>query len=88
MTTERAGAGRVRLVVEDSGPGIAPELCERVFETFYTTKPKGLGVGLAISRSIAEDHAGRLRAEPPNGRGARFSLELPLPPPDSSANAR
>ena len=88
LTAERAGAGRVRLVVEDSGPGIAPELYERVFETFYTTKPKGLGVGLAISRSIAEDHGGRLWAEPPGGGGARFSLELPLPAPDSSANAR
>ena len=88
METGRAGTRRVRLTVEDSGPGLAPGLCERVFETFYTTKPNGLGVGLAISRSLAEEHGGRLWAESPDGRGARFNLELPLPAPDSPANAR
>ena len=87
MTTGRAGTRRLRLTVEDSGPGLAPELCDRVFETFYTTKPNGLGVGLAISRSLAEEHGGRLWAESPDGRGARFNLELPLRAPESSANA-
>ena len=68
----------VRLVVEDSGPGIAPELRERIFEPFYTTRPNGLGVGLAISRSLAERHGGHLRAEADGaGGGARFVLELP-----------
>ena len=68
----------VRLVVEDSGPGIAPELRERIFEPFYTTRPNGLGVGLAISRSLAERHGGSLRAEMNGtGGGARFVLELP-----------
>ena len=88
MRTRREGAARVRMVVEDSGPGLTPELCDRVFETFYTTKPNGLGVGLAISRSLAEEHGGRLWAEPPDGRGARFDLELPVAGPDSSANVR
>lgn len=77
MRTRRAGTDQVRLVVEDNGPGLAPEQCERVFETFYTTKPNGLGVGLAISRSLAEEHGGRLWAESADGRGARFALELP-----------
>ena len=82
-----AASGRTRgartcasvcLVVEDSGPGLAPEQCERVFEPFYTTRPNGLGVGLAISRSLAERHGGRLRAEANGaGSGARFVLELP-----------
>ena len=88
MRTRREGAARVRMVVEDSGPGLAPELCDRVFETFYTTKPNGLGVGLAISRSLAEEHGGRLWAESPDARGARFVLELPVAGPDSSANVR
>ena len=87
MTTGRAGTRRVRLTVQDSGPGLAPGSCERVFETFYTTKPNGLGVGLAISRSLAEEHGGRLWADPPDGGGARFNLELPLPAAHSSTNA-
>ena len=77
LRTERAGADRVRMVVEDSGRGLAPELRERVFETFYSTKPSGLGVGLAISRSLAESHGGRLWAESADGGGARFGLDLP-----------
>ena len=88
MSAGYSGADRVRLMVEDSGPGIAPEQCERVFETFYTTKPKGLGVGLAISRSIAEEHGGRLWAEPSDGHGARFGLELPLSAGDPRAPTR
>ena len=77
LRTGRAGADRVRMVVEDSGRGLAPELRERVFETFYSTKPSGLGVGLAISRSLAESHGGRLWAESADGGGARFGLDLP-----------
>ena len=83
---DRQGAGGrhadVRLVVEDSGPGIAPERRERVFEPFYTTRPNGLGVGLAISRSLAERHGGRLRVEAGGAGGARFVLELPCAPRD------
>ena len=77
LRTGRAGADRVRMVVEDSGRGLAPELRERVFETFDSTKPSGLGVGLAISRSLAESHGGRLWAESADGGGARFGLDLP-----------
>ena len=87
MRTERRGTDRVRLLVEDTGSGLTAEQRERVFDTFYTTKPNGLGVGLAISRSLAECHGGRLSAEPEEGGGARFVLELPRSscdsPPDS-----
>ena len=77
MRVARAGSDRVRLMVEDNGRGLPPELCERVFEPFYTTRPNGLGVGLAISRSLAERHGGRLWAESGGAGGARFGLELP-----------
>ena len=76
-TRGASASASVRLAVEDSGPGLAPEQCERVFEPFYTTRPNGLGVGLAISRSLAERHGGHLRAEVNGAGGARFVLELP-----------
>jgi signal transduction histidine kinase len=52
---------------------------ERVFETYYTTKPQGMGMGLAISRSIIEAHSGRLWATTTASRGAVFQFTLPLP---------
>ncbi|MDC0675736.1 sensor histidine kinase [Nannocystis radixulma] len=70
--------GHVVLSVADSGKGIAPADMERVFEAFYTTKPEGLGVGLAISRSIVEAHGGRLWAESRPGEGATLQCTLPV----------
>jgi signal transduction histidine kinase len=63
--------------VRDSGPGIDPENLERVFEAFYTTKSSGVGVGLAICRSIIEAHGGRLWAGLGMPRGAVFQFTLP-----------
>jgi C4-dicarboxylate-specific signal transduction histidine kinase len=65
------------LRVEDSGPGVAPELMPRLFTPFVTSKADGMGLGLAISRYIAEAHGGRLWAEP-RPSGAAFCLALPL----------
>jgi len=63
--------------VQDAGTGFKPGEMERLFETFYTTKAHGMGMGLAISRSIIEAHGGRLWAEPNQGPGATFSFSLP-----------
>jgi PAS domain S-box-containing protein len=63
--------------VRDAGQGLAPGQTDRLFEPFYTTKPQGLGMGLAISRSIIEAHGGRLWAEPNAGPGATFRFSLP-----------
>ncbi len=68
---------RVHVIVEDNGPGIDSEDVEKVFDAFFTTKSAGMGMGLAISRSIIEAHGGRLWAETATSRGARFQIELP-----------
>jgi C4-dicarboxylate-specific signal transduction histidine kinase len=67
----------VALTVRDSGLGIDPEEIEAVFEAFNTTKPGGMGMGLAVSRSIIEGHGGRLWAEPNEPRGAIFKFIVP-----------
>jgi signal transduction histidine kinase len=72
--------GRRILAVADAGPGLSPEMREAVFRPFVTTKPTGLGVGLAICRNIAEAHGGTLAfTEPDPGGGARILLTLPPP---------
>jgi two-component system sensor kinase FixL len=71
-----AAAGTVTISIADCGCGL-PENPDRVFEPFYTTKAEGLGMGLAISRSIVTAHGGRLLAEPNAGRGATFHIVLP-----------
>ncbi|MDB6113854.1 MAG: sensor histidine kinase protein, partial [Lacunisphaera sp.] len=71
--------GTLQVSIEDSGNGIDPEGAERLFESFYTTKSHGLGMGLSISRSIVTAHGGRIRAEAGKLGGARFIFTLPIP---------
>jgi PAS domain S-box-containing protein len=70
-------SGSVHVVVRDTGPGLAPAVFDRVFQSFYTTKPSGLGLGLSICRSIVEAHGGRLWASANRPRGAVFQFTLP-----------
>ena len=82
VTVARAGAAMFAVRVADSGGGIAREHLKRVFEPFFTSKPEGLGLGLAVSRSIMLDHGGDLNAENVDG-GALMQLVLPESPPRS-----
>jgi signal transduction histidine kinase len=69
-----------RVSVEDTGVGLTEEDCERVFAPFFTTREKGLGMGLSISRSIITAHGGSLWATPGSGHGTTFHLRLPVAP--------
>src|SRR5207244_2025054 len=71
-------ANTVFVEVQDTGPGIDPADLDRLFQSFYTTKPDGIGMGLAISRSIVEAHGGRLSAAPNQPHGAVFCFTLPV----------
>jgi signal transduction histidine kinase len=77
IRTKRRGADEVLVAVRDSGPGIDSEHLERVFDSFYTTKPSGIGLGLSICRSIIDAHGGRLWAAANEPRGAAFQFTLP-----------
>jgi PAS domain S-box-containing protein len=80
-------ANAVFVEVQDTGPGIDPADLDRLFQSFYTTKPDGIGMGLAISRSIIEAHGGRLSAAANQPRGAAFRFTLPVEE-QSSEDAR
>jgi FixJ family two-component response regulator len=77
ISTQTTGAHEVLVAVRDSGPGIDPEHLERVFDSFYTTKPTGMGLGLSICRSIVDAHGGQLWAEANEPRGVAFQFTVP-----------
>ncbi|HZC96461.1 MAG TPA: ATP-binding protein [Bradyrhizobium sp.] len=80
---EKADPDGVLVAVRDSGPGLAPETLERLFDAFYTTKASGMGMGLSICRSIIEAHGGRLWASANLPRGAVFQFTVPAHPEPS-----
>jgi signal transduction histidine kinase len=77
ISTQKTESEGVLVAVRDSGPGLTPDSADRLFESFYTTKPGGLGMGLSISRSIIEAHQGRLWASANTPPGAVFQVTLP-----------
>jgi signal transduction histidine kinase/ligand-binding sensor domain-containing protein len=77
VQTQLEGGDKVKLLVRDSGVGLDPRDIEKLFEAFHTTKEHGLGVGLAISRSIIESHKGQLWAMANDGPGATFGFSIP-----------
>lgn len=72
-------ANSVEIAVSDTGPGVPEELRSRVFEPFFTTRAKGVGLGLAIARQVVEAHGGTLDVGSGTAGGARFVLTIPSP---------
>jgi len=79
VATRRCGK-MAQVSVQDSGPGVDAQQLERIFEPFFSTKERGLGMGLAVSRTIVESHGGRLWVESTPGCGAEFHFTLPFAP--------
>jgi signal transduction histidine kinase len=69
--------GQIEISVSDTGPGLPLGKADQIFDAFFTTKPQGSGMGLAISKSIVESHGGRIWANGDGGRGATFHFTLP-----------
>ncbi len=81
IKSQRGENGQVSVSVSDTGIGLPPSSVDRIFDAFFTTKPHGIGIGLSISRSIIEEHGGRLSAANNELRGANFHLTLPVKSP-------
>jgi len=78
IRSRRTGESAIVLSISDTGAGLPSQGADQIFDTFFTTKPEGTGMGLSISRSIVEAHGGRIWAEPNAPRGAIFQFALPL----------
>jgi PAS domain S-box-containing protein len=84
VKTEPGEGGQVQTSVSDTGVGLPAETADEIFNAFFTTKPQGSGMGLAISRSIVESHSGRIWANADSGRGATFHFTLPAAPTETN----
>jgi C4-dicarboxylate-specific signal transduction histidine kinase len=76
--------GQIEIAVKDTGPGLPAGKADQIFDAFFTTKPEGSGMGLAISKSIVESQGGRIWASSDGGRGATFQFTLPAAPAETN----
>jgi len=86
--TSRVANGAGEILVDDSGPGIPESIRDRLFDSFFTTKQDGLGMGLSICRSIVESLSGHITVENREDGGARFRISFPLAKPAKTSDSR
>ncbi len=78
VETRRLDNGKIQIVVEDSGSGMAPVAARNVFRPFFTTKPNGVGLGMPLAKRILDRHGGSITLESTQGRGTKVVMTLPL----------
>jgi hypothetical protein len=78
ITLTTGGKRTLKVKIQDTGPGIPPEIMDRLFSPFFTTKEKGTGLGLAISYGIIEHHGGKIDVRTVLGKGSTFTVSLPV----------
>jgi signal transduction histidine kinase len=79
--------GLIRIILSDSGEGIAPENLSRIFSPFFTTRQQGTGLGLSITQRIVEQHNGEISVQSSSGKGAEFTIKLPFDLKDSGVRS-
>jgi signal transduction histidine kinase len=87
VKTELRGLDAIVVAIQDSGPGVDPKQLDSIFTAFVTTKPRGMGLGLAICRMIVERHGGQLTASSDGKSGTLFEFVLPIERTDDTARA-
>ena len=85
VRTNQNSAGEVEVSISDTGRGISQETMDKIFQPFFTTKPKGTGLGLAISKQLVEQQGGSITVKNNSGGGADFNIRIPLNPPEKHA---
>jgi PAS domain S-box-containing protein len=88
IESQSGADGAIQISVNDTGPGLPPDKADQIFDAFYTTKPQGSGMGLAICKSIVESHDGRIWANGKGGCGAMFHFTLPADPSEADLDAK
>jgi signal transduction histidine kinase len=79
ISTEKHGEGEVLITVEDNGSGIPEEICQRIFDVFFSTKgSQGTGLGLAVTKKIIEEHGGSIEVQSKEDQGTKFFIKLPV----------
>jgi signal transduction histidine kinase len=78
LLSARREGNKALLEVTDTGRGMEPDVLDKIFRAYYSTKKGGFGLGLAIANRIAEEHGGRIRAASEVGKGSVFTIELPM----------